>query len=200
MAANVNLDYIPETKEEFLNRSFEHSRALWEVAYNILYGPGYLLRRGFGKPSQLLQGTQDFVTWCNAMHVRNPLAILRCVGHPDAEKNPYQKPILDTLGPCNGLGDSKTVTLYLCVGGSLTVRKYKAERREGSESIHLVLDQPEAIEAVTNEVLLSTLDERRTAEDWDDQPEELKRKVGSLIKTLSKLTSAEEEQEPSRGR
>lgn len=194
MAADIYLRLPEETNEQWINRSFEHSRALWELALNILYGEGVILHHSYGQESEFVNGVDGFVKWCKAQHVRAPLALLRCFGHPAAIADPYQAPIIDTLGPCNGFGCMEGVLLIFTKPTKVVLRKYKVERREGSMSFHLVEDTPSAPEVMTNEALLLALDERRMTEDWDSQPEELKRKVGSLIKTLSKLVNAESEQ------
>lgn len=199
MAADVYLKRPEETIKQYVDRSFEHSRSMWELSLNILYGEGVLLYR-WNQPTDLAIGVDGFVKWCKTKQIREPLALLRCFGHPAAYADPYLAPIIDTLGPCNGLGNTEGVLLTFTKLDRIITRKYKVERREGSQSFHLVEDTPVAPEVMTNEALLTALDERRMTEDWDSQPEELKRKVGSLIKTLSKLVASDSEQKHERER
>ena len=195
MAADVYLKRPDETREQWIQRCFECSRSMWELALNIIYGDGTVLDHHVTESSRVLRGVDGFIQWCNNQGIRNPRALLRCIGHTEAGTNPYKYPILDKLGPCDGIGHKDGMLLLLFTPSGPEIQFYRAERREGSNTIHLVKETPKAIEAMTDEALLSALDERRMAEDWDDQPGEMKRKVGSLIKTLSKLVKSSDDQD-----
>lgn len=185
-----NLKLVPGRENEW----WVEAANLWAIAYGLLYIPEFrwILRASYlSGEDKILYGLKGFDIFCHAHGVQDSRALLRLVGHPEAEGNPYEHVIDQRLGNCNFLGNMQYVLLWRFNQTGVDVHRMKVERCNHHFMFVDLKDQDS--KKVDYRRVRDYLDDLRQSEDWEDQPESFRRKVGSIIKTLSNLIRSDEE-------